>query len=649
MPDTQRSLAALQALLPDNLAGDISPQDVRDVLASTYHHRAAPSLSVSGAVTYDARDGDSIELTLVGNITSFVISNGFPGQSLRVTFIQGGAGGYTLNNPSGIIWESGLGPTLTLGVGRRDAFTFAFNGTNWIESAQAVQNGGAEATIFPMRDHDHHILLEAWKGTVTSQLGSLGDRVSALEQGVPPAVSPIVVPYTYDVSQFNNPGRGLFTQHVQADGGGGILNATTLNNLRTSDQTNVVRMVVNLASFLGTDTISAGFLTNLTTDFAILRDNGFKCVLRPAYNYDGDNTNIDVASARMLTHINQLATNFNANKDVILYYEMGFIGKWGEQHYSGTVGDAGSNGFGNGWWNSGTNTPGTWTARLPIIQRIMEQFEDKFIAIRYPRQAYYYMQNLSAPYAARIAFSNDSMLADAGEFGTWDETNHSTPDGRAWVEALVASSLRAVGGEQENGDFTDAQVRALYLDFGKYRWTTLNYAYNPQNITALLAGNHPTHTPTITLWEWIKRHLGYRFSLVEGRFPAVVVPTETFTFELDILNSGFQSTLESYIAKVKFGSASEVTATMTTTADVAKPTTAWLGYQSASVQETLHTIKFVCTVPALGAGQHAVSLSLVDPASGLQATPAFRIRFANTGIWDAANGRNSLGLQVTVE
>lgn len=35
MPDTARTLAALQALLADNVTGDINPQDVRDFLVST--------------------------------------------------------------------------------------------------------------------------------------------------------------------------------------------------------------------------------------------------------------------------------------------------------------------------------------------------------------------------------------------------------------------------------------------------------------------------------------------------------------------------------------------------------------------------------------------------------------------------------------
>ena len=38
MVDTARLLPALQTLLADNTAGDISAQDVRDMLVSTYPH-----------------------------------------------------------------------------------------------------------------------------------------------------------------------------------------------------------------------------------------------------------------------------------------------------------------------------------------------------------------------------------------------------------------------------------------------------------------------------------------------------------------------------------------------------------------------------------------------------------------------------------
>ena len=50
MPDTKRTLAALQALLADNETGDIDPQDVRDALISNHPETAdghSPPLSLA--------------------------------------------------------------------------------------------------------------------------------------------------------------------------------------------------------------------------------------------------------------------------------------------------------------------------------------------------------------------------------------------------------------------------------------------------------------------------------------------------------------------------------------------------------------------------------------------------------------------------
>lgn len=51
MPDTVRTLSALQTLLADNTAGDISPQDVRDMLVSTYQLDYSADTSITGTAT----------------------------------------------------------------------------------------------------------------------------------------------------------------------------------------------------------------------------------------------------------------------------------------------------------------------------------------------------------------------------------------------------------------------------------------------------------------------------------------------------------------------------------------------------------------------------------------------------------------------
>lgn len=78
MVDTRRSLGELQALLADNVVGDISPQDVRDVLASVYREEAQKTIRDGVAddtaeiqAAFDrSSDGDTIVLPRGTYLTS---------------------------------------------------------------------------------------------------------------------------------------------------------------------------------------------------------------------------------------------------------------------------------------------------------------------------------------------------------------------------------------------------------------------------------------------------------------------------------------------------------------------------------------------------------------------------------------------------
>lgn len=53
MADTKRTLAALTALLADNTAGDISAQDMRDLLVSVYGSRMVNNITSNTTLTTD--------------------------------------------------------------------------------------------------------------------------------------------------------------------------------------------------------------------------------------------------------------------------------------------------------------------------------------------------------------------------------------------------------------------------------------------------------------------------------------------------------------------------------------------------------------------------------------------------------------------
>lgn len=77
MSDTQRTRTTLQTLFADNSVGDISPQDLRDYLASTklYTENQFVTLTDGATVTVDCSSGNHFHLNANGNRTIAVPTN----------------------------------------------------------------------------------------------------------------------------------------------------------------------------------------------------------------------------------------------------------------------------------------------------------------------------------------------------------------------------------------------------------------------------------------------------------------------------------------------------------------------------------------------------------------------------------------------
>lgn len=78
------------------------------------------------------------EYTATGNST-LTFNNPPPAGSLVViTIIQGGAGSFTITWPASVKWSAGTAPTLTTTAGKRDVFTFLWNGSNYYNTSQQL-------------------------------------------------------------------------------------------------------------------------------------------------------------------------------------------------------------------------------------------------------------------------------------------------------------------------------------------------------------------------------------------------------------------------------------------------------------------------------------------------------------------------------
>lgn len=97
------------------------------------------------------------------------------------------------------------------------------------------------------------------------------------------------------------------------------------------DSIKLTQLYMYLQDFRESDKISDNGIRNVETLFEVLRQNGYKAILRFAYrNEHTKPTNLYPTAERTINHIKQLAPVITRNMDVISVVQSGFIGQWGE-------------------------------------------------------------------------------------------------------------------------------------------------------------------------------------------------------------------------------------------------------------------------------------------------------------------------------
>lgn len=86
----------------------------------------------SGAtLTLDFDDGNVQRVNMTASCV-FTFSNPAAGSMYVVEVLQAGAGSFLVTWPTTVKWDSGVTPTLSTAAGKKDVFTFLFNGTNYL-------------------------------------------------------------------------------------------------------------------------------------------------------------------------------------------------------------------------------------------------------------------------------------------------------------------------------------------------------------------------------------------------------------------------------------------------------------------------------------------------------------------------------------
>ena len=277
---------------------------------------------------------------------------------------------------------------------------------------------------------------------------------------------------TYQPSNtvISNPEKGFYHYTSTGSSGGyNLLNQSTVAGYRTNENITVIQRQFFLRDFITGIPITSTYLTNMQTDFNIIRNAGAKVIVRFTYT-SSSATLYQPTKAQILAHIVQLRPVVNANKDVIVAIQAGFIGKYGEWYYTG------SSEFGNADYTQYTATQ--WANRKVVMDAMINSFDISIpLQIRY---VYAKQKMYGNTYVGRIGFYNDAFLANYGDSGTFlvsgPQGVPSATDVTYWQNATVNN---LVSGETNMTNSARTDCSNALLEMDKFNWSLINKDYYP--------------------------------------------------------------------------------------------------------------------------------------------------------------------------
>jgi hypothetical protein len=465
------------------------------------------------------------------------------------------------------------------------------------------------------------------------------NRMSAMSAGLLVSLLPwqrdavsnqdlVQVNYSPTDENFPNPERGFY-RFAEGTPTTKPLDEATLRSYRDQGQTLVFRPYL-IRDFRESD-ISQDFLDRMRKDFQTLRDTGLKTLFK--FRYSTAIGQPDADKARVFSHLEQLRPLFREYHDVIAVAQAGFIGAWGE-------------------WHASTNDLTTPENMRDILFRLLDILpEERFVLIRSPRHKMnIFRTNLPFPderafdgsRISRTGFHNDCFLASPTDVGTYHIPNYPVIDlGGAltaeWIKSdYLARETRFVpmGGETCNpspdaGDRYHCPTALKELDL--LNWSFLNFNYSRRILDTWVQQG---------CMREVERRLEYRLAMRNGSYSRTVAPGGTFHFDLEMINEGFAAPFNPRDVQVVLRRVDNPDQVVTV--NLPESPRRWLGGEAIRLRRDLG-------IPRdLAGGEYDVLLNLPDPAGTLRNRPAFSIRVANAGTWEASTGFNRLNHRVTI-
>lgn len=419
------------------------------------------------------------------------------------------------------------------------------------------------------------------------------------------------ISFTESDAVFANPERGFYSTASFKHSTASPLSASRIQAARLEGRT-LFYMGYYPKQYMDGD-IGEEFLQILRTNMQTLRDNGAKCILRFAYSDGEDEKPWDAKPEIVQRHIKNIKPIIQEYGDVILCFQAGFVGVWGEWYYTDN-------------FVFTPDTPEEHALRKEVVDAMLDALpQDRSVGLRTPmfkRMMYAssYRDTLTLATAydgsakARLSGFNDCFGASSTDQGTFDNDATREYWKRDTRYVLMGGETCAVS------QYCECEVSLR--DMEDYHWTYLNIEYNRKVHNVWKDGG---------CWDEVERRLGYRLSFADV-YHSVPAAGEDFNIVLQIKNTGFAAPMNGRAVELVLVDGNGVK-TVYELNDI--DPRYWFAGRTVNIDK-------VIKIPEDAAGKCSLYLNLPDPKPTLHDNPLFSIRLANDGIWEEETGYNKI-------
>lgn len=409
-----------------------------------------------------------------------------------------------------------------------------------------------------------------------------------------------------------NPERGFYYPY-ELKATSNAITASAVKSKRSQGHT-VLYVQYVFKDYMSKD-IPKSCLDNIQKDMDGLRDGGAKCVLRFCYKQNESESNKpwDPEETWVMRHIEQVKPILQKNEDVIMVFQAGYVGVWGEWYYTDH-------------FIMNPKTYEDYQPRRRVLDAMLEALPaSRQVAVRTPDfKMNMYNIGLKDTLTAktghdgstlsRIGGFNDCFMSSPDDWGTYGASNS-----RAFWQGDTRYTF--MGGEtcavQKDSDGQEVcRCEASIRDMERYHWTYLNISYNTDVLKRWKNGG---------CYDEVKRRLGYRLVVDKLMHTKTPVAGEPYTVVLYMRNAGFSAPQNPRGAQLVFVDQS------------GKESVFELGSDPRTWHPGTTRIGASFNLPA---AKGTLYLYLPDPL--LPGRPEYSIALANKDVWDATHGYNKL-------